>query len=135
MSTATLQVSALNVTWDAYWSYSGMPELGGIYSDSVRIETPDGYIFDVQFRVGDHRVLGILFVKVTVTDPNGYCDHRHYSLGQFYTNAGAIKFSKFALGNFIETEKWDVCPSFQYVDYIDGEPFTLAGDEIVSEIS
>jgi len=27
-----------------------------------------------------------------------------------------------------------VCPNFESVDYIDGTPYTLSGDEIVSDI-
>jgi hypothetical protein len=55
-------------------------------------------------------------------------------MGQFHTNKGAKLFAQFALNHFIETETWSVCPSFEAVDYIDGDPHTLGGDEIVSEL-
>jgi hypothetical protein len=131
--TATLSRYTLN--WQNGTQWSQFPELGSIYSDQVTFYTVDGYRYNVSFLVNDGRQLGLLFVDVEQEDPQGFNQTLRYSLGQFYSNDGAIKFAQFALDHFIETETWSVCPSFQYVDMIDGEPYTLAGDEIVSEIS
>jgi hypothetical protein len=123
-----------DLIWEAYWQWEGEPEVGGIYSHSVHFEALGDYKFEVSFRVGENQYLGILFVEVVITEPDRYVTRRNYYLGQFYTNAGAKKFAQFALNHFIETETWAVCPSFQPVDYINGEPYTMNGDEIVSEI-
>lgn len=131
--TATL--SRYNLNWVNGTQWENFPEIGSIYSEEVTFYTVDGYRYNVSFLVNDGRQLGLLFVDVEQEDPQGYSQTLRYCLGQFYNNPGAIKFAKFALDHFIETETWSVCPSFQYVDMIDGEPFTLAGDEIVSEIS
>jgi hypothetical protein len=131
--TATLSRYTLN--WQNGTQWSQFPELGSIYSDQVTFYTVDGYRYNVSFLVNDGRQLGLLFVDVEQEDPQGFNQTLRYSLGQFYSNDGAIKFAQFALDHYIETEKWSVCPSFQYVDMIDGDPFTLAGDEIVSEIT
>ena len=131
--TATLSRYTLNWINGSRWD--SFPELGTIYTDQVTFYTVDGYRYSVSFLVNDGRQLGLLFVDVEQTDCDGYSQTLRYSLGQFYNNDGAIKFSKFALAHFIETETWSVCPGFQYVDMIDGEPYTLAGDEIVSEIA
>ncbi len=136
----TLHFSAMTATLSRYtleWSATRdnkIPELGYIYSQEVTFYTVDGYRYDVAFNVGDGRRLGVLFVTVDQQDPQGYNQTMHYCLGQFYNNQGAIKFAQFALNNFIETETWSVCRSFQAVDYIEGEPHTLGGDEIVSEL-
>jgi hypothetical protein len=129
--TATL--SRYNLEWSATRG-SEIPELGYIYTQEVTFYTVDGYRYDVSFDVGEGRRLGVLFVTVDQQDPQGYNQTMHYCLGQFYNNQGAIKFAQFALNHFIETETWSVCPSFEAVDYIEGEPPTLAGDEIVSEL-
>jgi hypothetical protein len=129
--TATL--SRYTLEWSATRGDT-IPELGYIYTDEVTFYTVDGYRYDVSFHVGDGRRLGVLFVTVDQQDPQGYNQTMHYCLGQFYNNQGAIKFAKFALNHFIDTETWSVCPSFEAVDYIDGEPHTLGGDEIVSEL-
>lgn len=128
------KVNRYDLIWDAYWSYDGMPELGGIYTNTVRVYQLEDWMFEVSFRMGEGRTLGVLFCEVVSSRAGEFMGKLHYSFGQFYTNEGAIKFAKFALANFIETEKWDVCPSFCAVDYIDGEPYTLTGDEIVSEL-
>jgi hypothetical protein len=128
------KVNRYDLIWDAYWSYDGIPELGGIYTNTVRVYQLEDWMFEVSFRMGEGRTLGVLFCEVVSSQANKFMGKLHYSFGQFYTNEGAIKFAKFALANFIETEKWDVCPSFEAVDYIDGEPYTLTGDEIVSEL-
>jgi hypothetical protein len=127
-------VSRYKLDWQNGTQWANMPELGNIYTDDVTFYTVDGYRYDVSFEVGSGRRLGILFASVDQLDPQGYNQSMTYCLGQFYTNEGAILFSQFALNHFIETEKWLVCPSFEAVDYIDGEPHTLAGDEIVSEL-
>ena len=134
MNTATTTASKYDLVWDAYWSYDGMPELGGIYTNTVRVDKLEDWMFEVSFRMGEGRTLGVLFCEVVSSRAGEFMGKLHYSFGQFHTNEGAIKFAKFALANFIETEKWDVCPSFEAVDYIDGEPYTLTGDEIVSEL-
>jgi hypothetical protein len=132
--TATLSRYTLN--WVNGTQWENFPELGSIYTDQVSFHTVDNhYRYNLSFFVNDGRQLGLLFVDLESQDCDGYSENRRYCLGQFYTNTGAIKFAKFALAHFIETETWSVCPSFQYVDMIDGDPFTLAGDEIVSEIS
>lgn len=130
--TATL--SRYKLDWQNGTQWANFPELGDIYTDDVTFYTVDGYRYDVSFDVGSGRRLGILFVTVDQQDPQGYNQSMTYCLGQFYTNEGAMLFSQFALNHFIETEKWLVCPSFEAVEYIDGEPHTLAGDEIVSEL-
>jgi hypothetical protein len=130
--TATL--SRYNLSWDCYSSW--MPkddEIGGIYTDSVHFDTVDDYHFAVSFRIGEGRQLGLLFAEVVMIYPNRIDTSKlHYCMGQFNTNKGAKLFAQFALNHFIETETWSVCPSFECVDYIDGDPHTLGGDEIVS---
>jgi len=130
--TATLSRYTLN--WINGTQWANFPELGSIYTDSVRIYSIDEAYYDVRFSVEDGRRLGLLFVEVASHDCDGYAYTRSYCLGQFHKNDGAIKFAQFALNHFIETETWSVCPSFQAVDYIEGDPHTLAGDEIVSEL-
>lgn len=130
----TATVSRYNLDWQNGTKWANMPELGDIYTDDVTFYTVDGYRYDVSFEVGRGRRLGMLFASLDQQDPQGYNQSMTYCLGQFYSNQGAIKFAQFALNHFIETETWSVCPSFQAVDYIDGEPHTLAGDEIVSEL-
>ena len=120
--------------WQNGTQWANFPELGDIYTNQVTFYNVDGYRYNVTFKVDSGRRLGVLFVDVVQQDPQGYNTSVTYCLGQFYTNDGAMLFSQFALNNFIETEKWLVCPSFNAVDYINGEPYTLAGDEIVSEI-
>lgn len=122
------------LSWDTYWQWEGEPDVGGIYTDTVSFWTDDKYKFTVSFRVGEGRTLGILFAEVVTVNPQLEMRKMHYCLGQFYRNSGAKLFAQFALDHFIETETWSVCPSFHAVDYIDGDPFTLSGDEIVSEI-
>jgi hypothetical protein len=128
-------LSRYTLNWQNGTQWENFPELGSIYTEEVTFYTVDGYRYNVSFLVNDGRQLGLLFVEVEQEDPQGYNQTLRYSLGQFYSNDGAIKFAQFALDHFIETETWSVCPSFQYVDMIDGDPFTLAGDEIVSEIT
>ena len=128
-------LSRYELSWDCYSSW--MPkddEIGGIYSNYVHFHAVGDYKFEVSFRIGEHRQLGLLFAEVNVTEPDGYVTKRHYCMGQFHTNKGAKLFAQFALNHFIETETWSVCPSFQCVEYINGEPCDLSGDEIVSEI-
>lgn len=125
-------LSRYNLSWDCY-SQWGEPELGGIYTDTVNFYAVGDYQFAVSFRVGDGRTLGILFCEVVITEPDRYITKRHYAFGQFRTNNGAKLFAQFALNNFIETENWAVCPSFEPLDYIDGTPYTISGDEIVSD--
>ena len=127
----SVRLSRYNLSWDCY-SQWGEPELGGIYTDCVHFDTVDDYHFAVSFRVGDGRQLGLLFAEVVMVYPNIMTSKLHYCMGQFNTNKGAKLFAQFALNHFIETETWSVCPSFQCVDYIDGDPYTLGGDEIVS---
>ena len=127
----SVTLSRYNLNWSACRS-DDIPEQGYIYSQEVTVYSVDGYQYVVSFDVGDGRRLGLLFVTVEQKDPQGYSHTLNYCLGQFYNNQGAIKFSQFALNHFIETETWSVCPSFEPVDYIDGDPHTLGGDEIVS---
>lgn len=127
-------LSRYTLDWQNGTQWANMPELGDIYTDEVTFYTVDNYRYDVSFSVGSGRRIGILFVTVDQQDPQGYNSSMTYCLGQFYSNEGAMLFAQFALNHFIETEKWSVCPGFQYVDYIDGDPHTLAGDEIVSEL-
>ena len=130
----------MNLTLSRYnleWSPSRGDEIldeGYIYTQEVTFYTVDGYRYVVSFNVDDGRRLGLLFATVEQKDPQGYSHTLNYCLGQFYNNQGAIKFAQFALNDFIETETWSVCPSFKAVDYIDGDPHTLGGDEIVSEL-
>ena len=132
--TATL--SRYELSWDCYSQWEPKDDdIGGIYTDSVHFDTVDDYHFAVSFRVGEGRTLGLLFCEVVMIYPNRIdTGTLHYCMGQFYTNSGAKLFAQFALNHFIETEKWSVCPSFEAVDYIDGDPCTLGGDEIVSEL-
>lgn len=130
----TTTLSRYKLDWQNGTQWANFPELGDIYTDDVTFYTVDGYRYDVSFEVGSGRRIGILFVTVDQQDPQGYNQSMTYCLGQFYTNEGAMLFAQFALNHFIETEKWLVCPSFEAVEYIDGEPHTLAGDEIVSEL-
>ena len=126
-------LSRYNLSWDCY-SQWGEPELGGIYTDCVHFDTVDDYHFAVSFRVGDGRQLGLLFAEVVMIYPNRIDTSKlHYCMGQFNTNNGAKLFAQFALNHFIETETWSVCPSFECVDYIDGDPYGQTGDEIVSD--
>jgi hypothetical protein len=127
-------LSRYKLDWQNGTQWANFPELGDIYTDEVTFYTVDGYRYDVSFDVGSGRRLGVLFVTVDQQDPHGYNQTMHYCLGQFYNNQGAMLFAQFALNHFIETETWSVCPSFQAVDYIEGEPHTLGGDEIVSEL-
>ena len=129
----SVTLSRYNLNWSACRS-DDIPEQGYIYSQEVTFYTVDGYRYVVSFDVGDGRRLGLLFVTVEQKDPQGYSHTLNYCLGQFYTNEGAIKFAQFAFEHFCSEFNWKVCPSFECVDYIDGEPYTLAGDEIVSEI-
>ena len=129
----SVTLSRYNLSWDCY-SQWGEPELGGIYTDCVHFDTVDDYHFAVSFRVGDGRQLGLLFAEVVMVYPNIMTSKLHYCMGQFNTNKGAKLFAQFALNHFIATETWSVCPSFQCVDYIDGDPYTLGGDEIVSDL-
>jgi hypothetical protein len=129
-------ISCPILQWENATSWENFPELGSIYTEEVKFFAVDNaYQYTVSFSVNDGRQLGLLFVDIASQDCDGYSENRRYCLGQFYTNAGAIKFAQFALEHFYDHENWAVCPSFQYVDMIDGDPFTLAGDEIVSEIA
>jgi len=122
------------LTWRSYGSDSNEPELGGIYSDTVRIDSDyDQYSYRVSFIVGEGaRDLGILFCIVETYESINFVGELKYCMGEFKTNEGAKLFSQFALNHFIQTETWAVCPSFEPVDYIDGIPHYLNGDEVVS---
>ena len=134
--TATLQRSKYALKWDSYsyFATNDETETGGIYSQKVTIHAVGDYRFEVSFRVGDGRTLGILFAEVVMIDNYSNVSESNYNFGEFTTNKGAKLFAQFALNNFIETETWSVCPSFEPVDYIDGDPYTLGGDEIVSTL-
>ena len=129
LSTYTLQ-------WDSYsyFAPNDDTETGGIYSQKIKIYAVGDYTFEVKFRVGEGRTLGILFAEVTTIDNYNNVSEENLSFGEFVTNKGAKLFAQFALNHFIETETWAVCPSFEPVEYTDGDPYTLAGDEIVSEL-
>jgi hypothetical protein len=130
----TATVSRYKLDWENGTQWANFPELGDTYTQEVTVRSLDDYRYVVSFSIGSGRRLGILFVDVEHYDASGYLQTMHYSLGQFYTNEGAMLFAQFAMNRFVDTEKWDVCPGFECLDYIDGEPHTLAGDEIVSEL-
>jgi hypothetical protein len=135
LSIMTLTLAKYNLTWDCYSQFAPKDDdIGGIYTDYIHFDAVGDYHFAVSFRVGEGRQLGILFCEVVIATPEKWIEKRHYAFGQFNTNLGAKLFSQFALNHFIETENWAVCPSFEPVDYFDGDPFTLAGDEIVSDL-
>ena len=129
--TATL--SSHQLQWDQTTQWANFPELGYIYTQTVTVEDTDGYSYQVAFHVSDvSRRLGMLFVEVkTIHETDSQT--LNYCLGEFNTNKGAMKFAQFALDNFIEHKNWAVCPSFKYVDWVAGDPYDLAGDEIVCE--
>jgi hypothetical protein len=130
--TATLSCPTLQ--WENGTQWDNFPELGSIYTPEYKVfDNYEGF-YRLRFTVEDGRRMGLLFVEVESHDCDGYAHTLHYCLGQFYTNEGAIKFAQFAFDHFVSEQNWKVCPSFEAVDYIDGEPYTLAGDEIVSEI-
>jgi hypothetical protein len=131
-----LTISRYELTWDTYSQWvEESDQIGGIYSNEIIFSTEDDYRFTITFRVGEGRQLGLLFCEVVMNYPNLVDSSSiNYCMGQFFTNSGAKLFAQFALNNFIETEKWLVCPSIKWVDYINGEPYTLGGDEIVSEL-
>ena len=124
---ATLTTPKL--TWDQTTQWASEPEIGSIYTQAIKVEIYDR-IYNVEFHVGDGRTLGLLFC--TVSSDDWYT--LHYCFGQFHRNEHAKKFAQFALEHFAETENWGIVPSFQPIDWIDGEPNTLGGDEIVSEL-
>ena len=134
--TITRQLSKYTLEWNSYsyFAPNDDTETGGIYSDKVTVYAVGDYRFEVSFRVGDGRTLGILFAEVVMIDNYSNVSELNYSFGEFTTNKGAKIFAQFALNNFIETEKWSVCPSFEPVEYINGDPYTLGGDEIVSTL-
>ena len=129
---ATLYAHTLE--WENGTQWANPPELGSIYTQSLKVFDESEGHYNLTFRVGEGRRLGLLFVDVESYDCDGYAHTLHYCLGQFYTNAGAIKFAQFAYDHFVETQSWSVCPSFEVVELIDGEPYTIKGDEIVSEL-
>jgi hypothetical protein len=130
-----ITTSRYTLNWEAYSSWPPADDdIGGIYTDCVHFDAIGGYHFAVSFRIGQGRQLGLLFAEVVTTNTQGDYSKLHYCMGQFYKNSGAKLFAQFALNHFIDTETWSVCPSFQAVDYIDGEPYTLGGEEIISEI-
>jgi hypothetical protein len=122
------------IEWENGTQWDNFPELGSIYTQSMLVFDEYEGKYNVSFSVGDGRRMGILFVDVESYDWDGYAHTMHYSLGQFYTNEGAMKFAQFAFEHFCLEFNWKVCPSFQCLDYIEGDPHTLAGDEVVSEI-
>ena len=131
----TRQLSKYTLQWDCYSQFAPKDdEIGGIYTDCIHFDAVGDYHFAVAFRVGQGRQLGILFCEVVITTPEKWIEKRHYAFGQFNNNLGAKLFSQFALNHFVETENWAVCPSFEPVEYDDGDPFTLTGDEIVSDL-
>ena len=66
--TATLQRSKYALKWDSYSYFvtNDETETGGIYSQKVTIHAVGDYRFEVSFRVGDGRTLGILFAEVVM---------------------------------------------------------------------
>ena len=133
--TATL--SSHQLQWDQTTQWASFPELGYIYTQTVTVEDNDQYSYKVAFHVSDvSRRLGMLFVEVKtiyLTDPTFSPPTLNYCLGEFNTNEGAMKFAQFALDNFVEHNNWAVCPSLICVDWVYGDPYDLAGDEIVCE--
>jgi hypothetical protein len=125
--------AARTIEWDQSTPWDNFPELGSIYTQTLLVRNYDEK-YNVSFYVGDGRCLGLLFVEVESYDCDGYAHTLNYSLGQFTTNAGAIKFAQFAFEHFCEEFNWAVCPSFEPVEYIYGDPHTLTGDEIFSDL-
>jgi hypothetical protein len=121
------------LVWDTY-HLTNEPAIGGIYSNTIKVYSLDNWLFEISFTVDQNRTLGLLFLSVTSSHKNKFIGKLHYCLGQFNNNTGAKLFSQFALDHFINTETWEVCPSFEPVDYIDGIPYTLFGQEIVSDL-
>jgi len=126
--------SRYTVNWNNGTQWASMPELGAIYSDPIQFWTVDNYRYTVTFHIGEGRTLGLLFAEVEQINPDFMSQTMHYCFGQFYSNSGASKFAQFAIDHFIETETWSVCPWFEAIDWIDGTPYTLTGDELVSDI-
>ena len=81
LSTYTLQ-------WDSYscWAPNDDTETGGIYTQKIKIYAVGDYTFEVEFRVGEGRTLGILFCKVTAIDNYNNVSELNYSFGEFMTN-------------------------------------------------
>jgi hypothetical protein len=121
-----------NLNWYQTTQWANFPTLGEIYSDTYQLIIKDDK-YEIEFRIGDNRTLGLLFVSVKSTFDYAYQGELNYCLGQFNFNTHAMKFAEFALSHFIETQNWGVCPSFEAVDMFDGVPHTLGGDEIVRE--
>lgn len=135
MATITEPRARYVLSWDSYSQWAPTDdEIGAIYSDCVHIHAIGNVQFQVTFRVGTGRQLGLLFTDVVCIDNDFYQNKVTYCMGQFHTNKGAKLFAQFSLNHFVETETWLVCPSFEPVDYINGDPYTLAGVEIVSDI-
>lgn len=131
-------VTVYSLSWNTDSQWSNIPEIGGVYTDTVHINVNDlhdvgNYTFDVTFRIGEGRQLGLLFVDVVLTDIDFFKSNVTYCMGQFNNNKGAKLFAQFVLNHFVETETWEVCPSFEPVVYINGDPFALDGVEIVSD--
>ncbi len=129
----TRQLSKYTLQWDCYSQFAPKDDdIGGIYTEYVHFDAVGDYHFAVSFRVGEGMQRGFLFCELVITTPEKWVEKRHYAFGQFYTNLGAKLFSQFALNHFIETENWEVCPSFEPVEYKDGYAFTLDGDILVN---
>ena len=132
MPTPTL--SKYELQWDQTTQWENFPELGSIYTQEIVIHTIGNVTFIVSFHVSDvSSRLGFLFAEVRTIDIYGNETAMHYCFGQFHTNVGAMKFAQFALNHFIEWENWGVCPNFTPIDWTNGDPTDLAGNEICIE--
>jgi len=123
-------LSKYTLQWDQSTQWDNFPQLGSIYSQEVMINAIGDVTFIVSFHVSDvSSRLGFLFSEVKMIE-NGNESVMHYCFGQFHTNLGAMKFAQFSLNHFIEWEDWAVCPNFTPVDWINGDPIDLAGNEV-----
>ena len=134
MTATTPTFSKYQLQWDQTTQWNNFPELGSIYSQEVVIYAIGNVTFIVSFQVSDvSSRLGFLFAEVKMIDENKNQTEMHYCFGQFHTNLGAMKFAQFALNHFIEWENWSVCPNFTPIEWINGDPIDLAGNEICIE--
>lgn len=119
--------------WDHSTPWAEPPSLGSVYTQPIKIHAVGDYTFEVSFHVSDSMLtLGCLFCEVKCTDEFRKESVMNYFFGDFITNMGAMKFAQFALEHFIEWENWAVCPSFEPIEWINGDPISvLTGEQIV----
>ena len=133
MTATTPTLSKYELQWDQTTQWDNFPELGSIYSQEIVIHAIGDVTFIVSFNVSDVSTrIGFLFAEVKMIE-FGIDNAMHYCFGQFHTNLGAMKFAQFALNHFIEWENWGVCPNFTPIEWINGDPIDLAGNEVCIE--